>query len=84
MSGLLEARAQTRKPLMVILGSAVAGAVAAGALWWASTVPVQFEGHSLQPACTALVLDRDSGITATAPCPNGPMLFAGTQSQAKP
>lgn len=79
MSGLLGTRARVRKPVMVIAASTAAGAMAMGALWWASSAPAHFDGHSLQPACVALALDRASNTTVTAPCPGTPMLFAGAR-----
>jgi hypothetical protein len=83
MSGRETLRDTLGKPVAIVTLSG--GVLMAGmaTLWWASAEPPVSERSSLQPACIALAIDRDSGTTSTQPCAGTPVLIAGKEAVAK-
>jgi len=78
MSGLETLRTTMRKPVAIVAAS---GAVLAAGMALLGLAAVQQHGSDrnvLQPACIALAIDRDAGITTTQPCAGTPMLMART------
>jgi hypothetical protein len=83
MSGLETVRDTLGKPaaIVAICGTVLAAGMAT--LWWASDANHAEARTSLQPACIALAIDRDSGTTSTQPCAGTPVLVAGKEAVAK-
>ncbi len=78
MSGFMETRAAARRRRMMVIASAAIGAAGAaliiryGGVESRSAPPVVTAG----PACIALAIDRDTGVTTQEPCSTSRVLVA--------